>query len=102
MDLISTALQLRALIYDFLRKQGGMGDGKGFRQAEHEVHILHCLPGRTLDKVVRNREYDGRIPTLGAVDGDAAEIRTPHRARFRMGAWRKYVDKWFIHVAVFV
>ena len=36
------------------RKQGNMGNSEGLREAEHEVHILHCLPGRALHEIVRH------------------------------------------------
>ena len=79
-----------------------MIDCQGFRQAEHDVHVLHGLSRRTLHKIIRYREYHGSIAPLGAVDCNAAEIRAAYRAGLRMSTCGKHVYKWLIGISFFV
>src|SRR5687768_1694309 len=85
-----------------LGQQWNMINCQGFRQAEHDVHVLHGLSRCTLYKIIRYREYHGGIAPLRAMDCDTADIRPSYRAGFRMSTCGKHVYKWLISISFFV
>ena len=48
-----------------LRKQRQVFQSRGFRRAEHEVHVLDRLPRRSLNKVVERRDRRRFAPSAG-------------------------------------
>ncbi|GBH14720.1 hypothetical protein KPSA3_00614 [Pseudomonas syringae pv. actinidiae] len=69
-------------------------------KTEQDVHVLHCLTGRTFNQIVDNRQHDNQIATLRAMHRDAAHIGTTHTAGFGMAARWHHVHKRLIGIAL--
>jgi hypothetical protein len=71
-------------------------------KAEHDIHVLYCLPCRTFDQIIGYRQDYDSITVLRLVHGDAAKVGTPNGAGFRVFASGQYIDKGFVLVTFLV
>src|ERR1700694_4020415 len=73
-------------------------------QAEHQVHVLHCLARSALDEVVDDRKYDQRIgpaPAFGrAVNCHSTYVLRAYRTGLGMAAPRDHIGKRLARVAL--
>src|SRR5262249_41923502 len=78
---------------EWSRKQRDLLKPHDFREAEHEVHVLHRLPGGTLDQVVEGGADDGAAFDAVRYNADEGHVRAAHVAALRHLAEWEHVDE---------
>ena len=81
-----------------LGKQRDLLEAHGLGIAEHQVHVLHRLPGRALHQVVERRDDDGAARHAVLGDADEGHVRAADVPGLRRLAERQDVDERLLRV----
>ena len=80
-------------------QQRNTGQPGIFLATEHNIHVLHCLTGGTLDQVINHREHYHGITLLRFMYCNPAVVCPAYTAGLRVCARRQHIDELLIMVA---
>src|SRR5262249_21671363 len=81
-----------------LRKQRNLFEAGCFRQAEHDIHVLHRLAGGALGQIVERRNDNGAAGNAIGGHTDKGHVGTAHVPGLRRRAKWQHVDERFRRV----